>query len=182
LSRIDAQRVKAEGRLAALFRPGITAAEVARLAPTPEHRAASHRAEMTDLIATLEALRARCRKESMSWSSDWGEEMKYRYQEHLMTEPLDALHSFKARVDEPRVEQGGDAASSPTGFSGGPRKTTSTRRQPQTSPLDRGNGKRGRREADRAVPAVGATLRRSFPRAPDDRNEPSDDVSTRDSG
>ena len=62
---------------------------------------------------------------------------------------------------------------------GGPRKTTSTRRQPQTSPLDRGNGKRGRREADRAVPAVGATLRRSFPRAPDDRNEPSDDVSTR---
>ncbi len=112
LSRIDAQRVKAEGRLAALFRPGITAAEVARLAPTPEHRAARHRAEVTDLIATLEALRARCRKESMSWSSDWGEEMKYRYQEQLMTELLDGLHSFQARVDEP----GGAAASSPNGM------------------------------------------------------------------
>ena len=101
LSRIDAQRVTAEGRLAALFRPGITAAEIARLTPTPEHRAASHRAEVTDLVATLEALRARCRKESLSWSSDWGEEMKYRYQEQLMTELLDGLQSFQARVDEP---------------------------------------------------------------------------------
>ena len=106
LSRIDAQRVKAEGRLAALFRPGITAAEVARLAPTAEHRAARHRAEVTDLIATLEALRARCRKESMSWSSDWGEEMKYRYQEQLMTELLDGLHSFQARVDKPGWRRG----------------------------------------------------------------------------
>ena len=53
LSRIDAARVKAEGRLAVLFGPGITAAEIARLTPTPEHYSPRHRAEVSDLIATL---------------------------------------------------------------------------------------------------------------------------------
>jgi hypothetical protein len=110
LWRIDAHRLKAEGRLPALFRPGITAADIARLAPTPEHRAARHRAEVTDLVATLETLRAHCRQQSLSWVADMGQEMPYRYQEHLMAELLDALCSFQARVDE----QGGDAASSPT--------------------------------------------------------------------
>jgi TRAP-type uncharacterized transport system substrate-binding protein len=100
LSRIDGKRVNAEARLAALFRPGITASEITRLVPTSEHRTAWHRAELADLIATLEALRERCLKESMSWSSDWGEEMKYRYQERLMTELLDALRGFQARVDD----------------------------------------------------------------------------------
>jgi TRAP-type uncharacterized transport system substrate-binding protein len=100
LSRIDAQRVRAEARLAALFGPGITAAEIARLAPTPEHCAVGHRAEVTDLVATLETLRARCRQESRSWAADMGQEMPYRYQEHLMAELLDGLRSFRARVDE----------------------------------------------------------------------------------
>jgi hypothetical protein len=116
LSRIDAQRVKAEGRLAALFRPGITAADIARVAPSPEHCAVRHRAEVTDLVDTLEALRERCRQESRSWAADMGQEMPYRYQEHLMAELLDGLRSFRARVDE----QAGDAASSPTGFAEGP--------------------------------------------------------------
>lgn len=100
ISRIDSQRVKAEGRLATLFRPGITAAEIALLMPTPDQTTPRHRAEVADLVATLEALRERCLKESMSWSSDWGEEMKYRYQEHLMMELVDALRGFQARVDE----------------------------------------------------------------------------------
>jgi hypothetical protein len=39
-----------------------------------------------------------------------GQEMPYRYQEHLMSELLDALRGFLARVDEPD----GDAASGPT--------------------------------------------------------------------
>ena len=67
LWRIDAHRVKAEERLQALFRPDITPAEIARLAPAPEHRTPGHRAEVTGLIATLEALQAtagssRCRQ------------------------------------------------------------------------------------------------------------------------
>jgi hypothetical protein len=115
LSRIDSQRVKAEGRLAALFRPGITAAAITRQVPTPEHRASRHRAEVADLVATFEALRGRCRQESMSWSSDWGEEMKYRYQEHLMTEILDALRGFQARV----AEGGADGTSSAAGLAEG---------------------------------------------------------------
>jgi hypothetical protein len=111
LWRIDAHRVKAEGRIPALFRPGITPAEIARFAPTQEHRGARHRAEVTDLIATLETLRAQCRQQSLSWVADMGQEMPYRYQEHLMSELLDTLRSFGARVDE----QGGDT-DSPTGF------------------------------------------------------------------
>jgi hypothetical protein len=112
LWRIDARRVKAEGRLWALFRPGITPLEIARLAPTSEHRAPRHRAEVADLIATLETLRARCRQESLSVVADMGQEMPYRYQEHLMTELLDALRGFLARVDEeeaaqPRARLGG---------------------------------------------------------------------------
>jgi hypothetical protein len=37
LWRIDAHRVKGEERLPLLFRPGITAREIAELRPTPEH-------------------------------------------------------------------------------------------------------------------------------------------------
>jgi TRAP-type uncharacterized transport system substrate-binding protein len=110
LWRIDAHRVKAEARLAALFRPGITPAEIARLAPTPEHRAAGYRADLTDLIANLETLNTRCREQSLSWVADMGQEMPYRYQEHLMSELLDALRSFAARIDE----QDGNTASSQT--------------------------------------------------------------------
>jgi hypothetical protein len=110
LWRIDAHRVKAEGQLPALFRPGITPAEIARLAPTPEHRTAGHRAQVANLIATLESLRARCRQQSSSWVADMGQEMPYRYQEHLMRGLLDALRGFLARVNE----QDGDAASGPT--------------------------------------------------------------------
>ncbi len=115
LSRIDAQRVKAEKQLWALFRPGITAAEIARLAPTPDHRAATHRAGVSGLIATLEGLSDRCRKEAASWT-DMGQEMPYRYQEHLMAELLAALRIFQARVEAPD-----DAAvPAPTAFAGRP--------------------------------------------------------------
>jgi hypothetical protein len=100
LSRIDAERVKAEGRLAALFHPGITAAEIARLTPTPEHYSSRHRAEVNDLIATLESLIDRCHREAASWRPDMGGEMPYRYQEQLMSELLDGLHGFRTRVDE----------------------------------------------------------------------------------
>jgi hypothetical protein len=59
---------------------------------------------------TSEALSARCRQQSSSCLADMGQEMPYRYQEHLMSELLDALRGFLARVDEPD----GDAASGPT--------------------------------------------------------------------
>ena len=102
LWRIDAHRVKAEARLAALFRPSITPAEIARLAPTPEHRAAGYRAELAELITSLETLNTRCREQSLSWVAAMGQEMPYRYQEHLMSELLDALRRFAARVQRQR--------------------------------------------------------------------------------
>ena len=65
---------------------------------------------MTDLVATLEALSARCRRQSLSWAAAMGQEMHYRYQEQLMEELLDGLRSFRARVGE----RSGDAASGTT--------------------------------------------------------------------
>jgi hypothetical protein len=111
LWRLDAHRVKAESQLPALFHPGVTPAEIARLVPTSEHCQAKQRAELADLIATLETLSARCRQQSLSWVADMGQEMPYRYQEHLMWELLEALRNFAARIDE----QSGNAVSSPTG-------------------------------------------------------------------
>jgi TRAP-type uncharacterized transport system substrate-binding protein len=100
LWRIDAHRVKAEARLPTLFRPGITPSQIARLTPTPDHRSEGRRAELADLIAILERLKTHCRQQSMSWVADMGQEMPYRYQEHLMSELLDSLRSFAARIDE----------------------------------------------------------------------------------
>jgi hypothetical protein len=100
LWRIDARRVKVEDRVAALFRPGIRPSEIARLTPTVEHQASGHRAEVSDVIDTFEKLSAICRRQSLSVVSDMGQEMPYRYQEHLMAEFIDALRSFQARVDK----------------------------------------------------------------------------------
>lgn len=99
LWRIDARRVKAEERLASVFRPGITAFDITRLAPTIAHRAPTHRAAVAEVIGTLEELSARCRRESLSIASDMGQEMPYRYQEHLIAELLDALRDFQGRVE-----------------------------------------------------------------------------------
>lgn len=114
LWRIDARRVQVEGRLRALFHPGITLPELARLAPTAEHRTAAHRAAVADLIATLEGLKERCRQQSTSVVADMGQEMPYRYQEHLMVELLEGLRDFQDRVDHTGV----DGAASPATFPG----------------------------------------------------------------
>lgn len=99
LWRIDARRVKGEERLPMLFGSGITPREIAALTPTPEHRAPAHRAAVADLIDNFEALGALCRQQSVSVVSDMGQELPYRYQEHLIAELLVALRSFRKRVD-----------------------------------------------------------------------------------
>jgi TRAP-type uncharacterized transport system substrate-binding protein len=98
LWRIDTNRVRAESRLETLFRPGITPGEIARMAPEDKQRTPGHQAQLADLIATYEALSARCRRQSLSFVSDMGQEIRYRYQEHLMAEYLDALRIFRERL------------------------------------------------------------------------------------
>jgi TRAP-type uncharacterized transport system substrate-binding protein len=100
LWRIDARRVKAEERLGALFGANVTPAEIARLNPGYEHTQPGHRAGVAELVATFESLSTLCRQQSLSIVSDMGQEMPYRYQEHLIAQFLDALRSFRARVDK----------------------------------------------------------------------------------
>jgi hypothetical protein len=99
LWRIDARRVKAEERLSTLFGEHVTAAEIGRLKPNLAHADPRHRAEVAELIATFEDLNQLCRQQSLSIVSDMGQEMPYRYQERLITEFVEALRSFRGRVD-----------------------------------------------------------------------------------
>ncbi len=55
---------------------------------------------MAELITIFEALKTLCRQQSLSIVSDMGQEMPYRYQERLITEFIEALRSFRARVDK----------------------------------------------------------------------------------
>jgi TRAP-type uncharacterized transport system substrate-binding protein len=100
LWRLDAQRVDIEERLAALLRSNITPGEIERLAPTSAACTPGHRAEIAEIIGALEALHDRCRRHSLGWLPDMGEEMPYRYQEQLMEGLLRALRRFRDRVEE----------------------------------------------------------------------------------
>jgi hypothetical protein len=97
LWQIDSRRMRVE--------------ELGRLHLTSEHMKPGHRSEVADLIGTLETLSRRCREQSVSIVSVMGQEMRYRYQEHLMTEFLEALRSFRARVDERMADATSRAAS-----------------------------------------------------------------------
>jgi TRAP-type uncharacterized transport system substrate-binding protein len=99
LWRLDARRAEIEERLEGLFQPNITPSELANLEPTTEHLTATHRAGLRALIDSLAGLRTLCRKQATGWVADMGEELPYRYQEHLMSELMRALRSFQARCD-----------------------------------------------------------------------------------
>jgi TRAP-type uncharacterized transport system substrate-binding protein len=98
LWRLDAARVRADVELEALFGAGTALSDIARLNP-------SDRPEIFDrvarLIADLEKLAARCRRQSLSVLVPMGQEMAYRYQEDLVRQTLGELRAYRDRVREP---------------------------------------------------------------------------------
>jgi TRAP-type uncharacterized transport system substrate-binding protein len=114
LWRLDARRVQIEEQVQAAFGATLTPREIADLVPTPVHLTDEHRASVAALVAATEDLRAVCRKHSMGWAPDMGEELPYRYQEQLMGELLRALRRFDARVTAAR--DGEHEAQEPSGF------------------------------------------------------------------
>src|SRR5262249_62020706 len=97
--------------LPALLGSGITVAEIAGARPDPGLRPDEARRRVRSLIGALEALHARCRKQSLSILVPMGGEMAYRYQEALMADLLRALRSFNARLGTEHAAGGQDEGS-----------------------------------------------------------------------
>jgi len=98
LWRIDVHRVKIEREIPALFHRGVTLGEIADMPPDARHDAADARHRLDALIARLEALAERCRRQSLSILVPMGAEMFYRYQESLIAELLHALRLYRERL------------------------------------------------------------------------------------
>ena len=98
LWRIDAQRVRIEREIPALFHPGVTLGEIAEMPPDAAQRPAEARARLDSLLSRLDALAERCRRKSLSVLVPMGEEMSYRYQESLIAELQHALRSYRDRL------------------------------------------------------------------------------------
>jgi len=97
LYRLDAERVRIERELPEIFRPGITVGEISQAQPDPALDPREARERVASIIEQLEALAARCRKQSLSVVVPMGGEMAYRYQEQLVTDLLHALRTYEAQ-------------------------------------------------------------------------------------
>ena len=98
LWRVDADRVKIERELPALFGPGVTLGRIAEFEADPRHTTPEARAQLDDVMARLAALAERCRRASLSVLVPMGEEMSYRYQETLIHDMLHALRLYRDRL------------------------------------------------------------------------------------
>jgi len=98
LWRVDADRVKIERELPALFGPGVTIGQIAEMAPDARHGSPEAQAALDDVMARLAALAERCRRHSLSVLVPMGEEMSYRYQETLIHDLLHALRLYRDRL------------------------------------------------------------------------------------
>jgi len=99
LWRIDANRVSIEGDIRDFFSSNLLPEEIERLEPKGEHKTAEAIGSVGSLIARLEALRTRSRKQSQSILVPMGAEMAYRYQEDLISIILVALRSYRSRLE-----------------------------------------------------------------------------------
>ena len=98
LWRVDADRVKIERELPALFGPGVTLARIAEIDADARHTTPEARRQLDDVMARLAALAERCRRDSLSVLVPMGEEMSYRYQETLIHDLLHALRIFQDKL------------------------------------------------------------------------------------
>jgi uncharacterized protein len=98
LWRIDANRVRIESAMSHLFGPGVTAGEIAEMAPSEKHRTPEARAQLETLLGQLATLREQSRRQSQSLLVPMGEEKDYRYQEECIADLLYALRTFRERL------------------------------------------------------------------------------------
>jgi TRAP-type uncharacterized transport system substrate-binding protein len=98
LWRIDDARVKLENELTGLFGTTTTLGDIARSVHDDRSRDPEVKKAVVDLIARLEALAARSRRQSLSMLVPMGQEMAYRYQEEIIYETIAVLRDFVRRT------------------------------------------------------------------------------------
>ena len=98
LWRLDARRVRIEGDISRLFSPALTVHDIAEIEPEARYRTPEMRTRIDALIARLEQLSGRCRRQSLSMLVPMGQEMNYRYQESLVADMLHALRQFRQKL------------------------------------------------------------------------------------
>ncbi len=103
LWRIDDARVKLESELSPLFGPNVTLGDISRTQPEGKLTRKDVKDTVLSLIAQLETLAARSRRQSLSVLVPMGQEMAYRYQEEIIYQTLAVLRDFVRRA-EPQAE------------------------------------------------------------------------------
>jgi TRAP-type uncharacterized transport system substrate-binding protein len=98
LWRLDGWRVRIEGDISRLFSPALTVHDIAEMEPEARYRTPEMRARVDNVIAQLEQLSGRCRRQSLSMLVPMGQEMNYRYQESLVADMLHALRKFREKL------------------------------------------------------------------------------------
>jgi hypothetical protein len=98
LWRVDANRVKIERDIEALFGADVSVDAIADLPVDERYLEPDTRAQLDALVMRLSTLLELCRKQSMSVLVPMGEEMQYRFQEALMADLLRALRQYKERL------------------------------------------------------------------------------------
>jgi TRAP-type uncharacterized transport system substrate-binding protein len=99
LWRIDDARVKLESELSPLFGSSVTLGDISRTHPAGKLTGADVKVAVLSLIAQLETLAARSRRQSLSVLVPMGQEMAYRYQEEIIYQTLAVLRDFARRAE-----------------------------------------------------------------------------------
>jgi len=98
VSRIDKNRMRTERAIPVLFGSGVTAAEVAAMAPSEKHRTPAARKQLDTILDQLATLSERSRRESQSVLVPMGEEIRYHDLERFIDDLLYALRAFRDRL------------------------------------------------------------------------------------
>jgi hypothetical protein len=101
LWRIDAAREKIETALKQLVDPAFTHAQMRAMPGEQVMAAPERRAAAQTLVDQLQALRARCQRQTNSFVTPMGDEMYYRYQQALIDEAATTLAALLQRVRHP---------------------------------------------------------------------------------
>ncbi len=99
LWRIDDARVKLESELSPIFGANVTLGDISRTEPQALLTKKDAKETVLSLIAQLETLAARSRRQSLSVLVPMGQEMAYRYQEEIIYQTLAVLRDFVRRAE-----------------------------------------------------------------------------------